>query len=166
MESVITTSEPAMNKSAWAKARRIRPEAYPDAAEAAERNLPLPPPTVARIFREYEEVKEEKRMVDFDDLLDQCRRALATNKRFAEAQRWRFRHLYVDEFQDVNPLQFQLLDAWLDGRPDLCVVGDPDQAIYGWNGADADHLRRFPVHFPPTSSTSGELEKRVQGPSD
>ena len=132
----------------WAKARRIRPEAYPDAAEAAERNLPLPPPTVARIFREYEEVKAEKRMVDFDDLLDQCRRALATNKRFADAQRWRFRHLYVDEFQDVNPLQFQLLDAWLDGRPDLCVVGDPDQAIYGWNGADADHLRRFPVHFP------------------
>ena len=75
----------------WAKARRIRPEAYPDAAEAAERNLPLPPPTVARIFREYEEVKAEKRMVDFDDLLDQCRRALATNKRFADAQRWRFR---------------------------------------------------------------------------
>ena len=132
----------------WAKARRIRPEAYPDAAEAAERNLPLPPPTVARIFREYEEVKDKRRMVDFDDLLDQCRRALATDKRFADAQRWRFRHLYVDEFQDVNPLQFQLLDAWLDGRPDLCVVGDPDQAIYGWNGADADHLRRFPVHFP------------------
>ena len=135
----------------WAKARHIRPEAYPDAAEAAGRTPPLPPPSVARIFREYEEVKAERWMVDFDDLLDQCRRKLTTDKRFADAQRWRFRHFYVDEFQDVNPLQFMLLNAWLDGRPDLCVVGDRNQAIYGWNGADADYLNRFTTHFPGTT---------------
>ena len=62
---------------------------------------------------------------------------------FAAAQRWRFRHLFVDEFQDVNPLQFRLLEAWRDGRDDLCVVGDPRQAIYSWNGADPRYLTGF-----------------------
>jgi len=132
----------------WAKARRIRPEAYAALAEDAGRTPPFPAPTVARIYSEYEEAKQARHLVDFDDLLDQCRHALATDRRFAAAQRWRFRHLYVDEFQDVNPLQFDLLAGWLDGRPELCAVGDPDQAIYGWNGADADRLVRFAVHFP------------------
>ncbi len=132
----------------WAKARRIRPEAYAGLAEEAGRTPPFPTPTVARIYAEYEEVKSARNLVDFDDLLDLCRHALSTDKRFAAAQRWRFRHLYVDEFQDVNPLQFDLLAGWLDGSGDLCAVGDPDQAIYGWNGADADHLVRFATHFP------------------
>ena len=132
----------------WAKARRIRPGAYPDAAEAAGRTPPLPLPSIARIFQDYEDLKDSRRMVDFDDLLDLCRSAMSTDRRFADAQRWRFRHLFVDEFQDVNPLQFMLLTSWLDGRPDLCVVGDPNQAIYAWNGADADYLNRFTTHFP------------------
>ena len=144
----------------WARARHIRPEAYPDAAEAADRRPPLPPPSIARIFQDYEEVKSSRRMVDFDDLLDQCRRAMTTDGRFADAQRWRFRHLYVDEFQDVNPLQFKLLNAWLDGRPDLCVVGDRNQAIYGWNGADADYLNRFTTHFP--GATEVELRQNYR----
>ena len=132
----------------WAKARRIRPGAYQDAAEAADRTPPLPLPSIARIFQDYEDLKSSRRMVDFDDLLDLCRSAMSTDRRFADAQRWRFRHLFVDEFQDVNPLQFMLLTSWLDGRPDLCVVGDPNQAIYAWNGADADYLNRFTTHFP------------------
>ena len=132
----------------WAKARRIRPGAYPGAAEAAGRTPPLPLPSIARIFQDYEDLKDSRRMVDFDDLLDLCRSAMSTDRRFADAQRWRFRHLFVDEFQDVNPLQFMLLTSWLDGRPDLCVVGDPNQAIYAWNGADADYLNRFTTHFP------------------
>ncbi len=132
----------------WAKARRIPPEAYAGRAEELGRTPPMSPSTIARIYRDYEDKKVEKRTVDFDDLLDQCARALRGDRAFGDAQRWRFRHLYVDEFQDVNPLQFTLLAAWLDGSDDLCVVGDPDQAIYGWNGADADHLNRFDTHFP------------------
>src|SRR5205807_9519462 len=54
----------------------------------------------------------------------------------------------VDEFQDVNPAQLRLLEGWRGSRPDLCVVGDPNQAIFGWNGADAGYLRDFPDHFP------------------
>ena len=68
---------------------------------------------------------------------------------FAAAQRWRHRHLFVDEFQDVNPLQLRLLDAWRGDGYDLCVVGDPQQAIYGWNGADAGFLEGFRRLYPP-----------------
>ena len=80
-------------------------------------------------------------MVDFDDLLRLCSHLHRDRPAFAAAQRWRFQHLFVDEFQDVNPLQLRLLDAWRGDRCDLCVVGDPHQAIYGWNGADAGFLR-------------------------
>jgi DNA helicase-2/ATP-dependent DNA helicase PcrA len=62
---------------------------------------------------------------------------------FAERMRWRYRHLSVDEFQDVNPAQFRLIRSLLGGARDLCVVGDPHQAIYGWNGADPSLLDRL-----------------------
>ena len=71
-------------------------------------------------------------------------------------QRWKFRHLFVDEFQDINPLQLHLLEAWRAERPDLCVVGDPDQAIYGWNGADVSALADFGGRYP--GSTIVRLE--------
>ncbi|MBW3669385.1 MAG: ATP-dependent DNA helicase UvrD2 [Actinobacteria bacterium] len=96
----------------------------------------------------YEQEKRRRGVVDFDDLLDHCATAIEGDRAFAEAQRWRFRHLYVDEFQDVNALQFRLLRAWLGDRPDLTVVGDPNQAVYGWNGADVAYLERFTDHFP------------------
>ena len=73
----------------WAKARRIRPGAYQDAAEAADRTPPLPLPSIARIFQDYEDLKSSRQMVDFDDLLDLCRSAMSTDRRFADAQRWR-----------------------------------------------------------------------------
>ena len=78
----------------------------------------------------------------------QCTDAIERDPTFAAAQRWRFRHLFVDEYQDVNPLQERLLRAWLGDRDDLCVVGDPDQAIYRWNGADASFLAEFARHHP------------------
>ena len=67
---------------------------------------------------------------------------------YAAARHWRFRHLFVDEFQDVNPLQHHLLSSWLGPESDLCVVGDPNQAIYAWNGADARYLSDFGRYFP------------------
>ena len=77
---------------------------------------------------------------------------------FAAAQRWRFRHLFVDEFQDASPAQFRLLRAWLGDRADLCVVGDPDQAIYGFAGADPPYLARLrgalPARAVPRRSAS------------
>ena len=96
----------------------------------------------------YEHEKRQRGLVDFDDLLLLCARALETDREFAAGQRWRFRHLFVDEFQDVNPAQFRLLQGWRGDRADLCVVGDPNQGIFSWNGADVGFLTSFPEHFP------------------
>ncbi len=132
----------------WAKARRIAPSSYVEGANRAARNPPVAPALVADCYARYEQAKRDQRLVDFDDLLRLAIRDLEGDPEFAAAQRWRFRHLFVDEFQDVNQLQFDLLRAWLGDRPDLCVVGDPNQAIYAWNGADARYLDHFEKWFP------------------
>jgi DNA helicase-2/ATP-dependent DNA helicase PcrA len=132
----------------WARARMVGPDGYATAAERAGRRPPLAPTELADVFERYEQAKRKRGVVDFEDLLEWCARAMEEDAEFASASRWRFRHLFVDEFQDVNPAQFRLLTAWLGDRLDLCVVGDPNQAIYSWNGADPTLLKRFPSRFP------------------
>src|SRR5207244_861497 len=118
------------------------------AAAAAERRLPRSSAELADLYAAYEAEKRRKRWLDFDDLLAGCADAIETDGTFAAAQRWRFRDLFVDEFQDATPLQMRLLRAWLAGRADLTVVGDVAQAIYGFAGADASPLAEFRAHFP------------------
>jgi ATP-dependent DNA helicase UvrD/PcrA len=132
----------------WASARLVAPDDYPDAATQAGRRPPLPLPEMARVLRRYGERKHEARLVDFDDLLRMAIRVMTDDAEAAAAYRWRYRHLFVDEFQDVNPLQHRLLRAWLGDGDDLFVVGDPHQAIYGWNGADARFIDLFLDVYP------------------
>ena len=132
----------------WARARMVEPEEYGRAASAAGRTPPLPPAEMAEVMVGYAAAKRSKRVVDFDDLLALAIRDLRADRSYAEAIRWRFRHLYVDEFQDVNPLQAKLLSLWRGDSDDLFVVGDPDQAIYGWNGADPQLLDHFAASEP------------------
>lgn len=124
----------------WARARLIEPDHYHDAALRAGRTPPIPPENLAELMVRYQQEKRRKRLVDFDDLLTLAIRDLRADPDYAAAIRWRHRHFYVDEFQDVNPLQYALLREWQGDRPDLFLVGDPNQAIYGWNGADPDLL--------------------------
>ena len=138
----------------WAKARLFGPQSYAEGAAAAGRRPPTAPERIADLYRRYEELKQRQGLVDFDDLLKVCSDALTQDEGFAAAQRWRFRHLFVDEFQDVNPLQLGLLDAWRGGHHDLCVVGDPQQAIYGWNGADTRLLVDFRTRHPSAEIVS------------
>lgn len=138
----------------WAKARIISPAEYEAAADLAGRTPPLPAGEIARLYGRYEEEKRRRGVVDFDDLLALCAAAVEDDSDFAAAQRWRFRHLFVDEFQDVNPAQFRLLQAWLGPNHDLCVVGDPNQAIYSWNGADPTLLTRFDKRFRGAATVS------------
>src|SRR5436305_1090093 len=144
----------------WAKARMIAPDAYPAAAARAGRRPPLDPPKMADLYQRYEEEKRRQRQVDFDDLLSLCSRAIENDPAFASAQRWRYQHLFVDEFQDVNPLQFRLLGAWRGNRPDLCVVGDPHQATYSWKRADPQLLRDLGQLIPGTVTVALEQNYR------
>jgi DNA helicase II / ATP-dependent DNA helicase PcrA len=130
----------------WAHASAITPDGFEEAA--AHRTLPAPAAEVAALYRRYEHEKRRRGLVDFDDLLARCAGAIATDPTFAAAQRWRWRHFFVDEFQDLNPLQYRLLLAWMGDRTDLCAVGDPNQAIYGWNGADPGLLAGLPERWP------------------
>jgi DNA helicase II / ATP-dependent DNA helicase PcrA len=132
----------------WAKARLISPDAYEQAAEASGRRPPRGAGAVARLYANYETEKRKRHLIDFDDVLSRCADAIARDEEFAAGQRWRFRHLFVDEFQDATPLQLRLLRAWLGGAHDLTVVGDPAQAIYGFTGADAAPLIAFDRTFP------------------
>jgi DNA helicase-2/ATP-dependent DNA helicase PcrA len=132
----------------WSRARLVTPERYETEARLAGRKPGISPEQVSDVFRRYEALKRKRRVVDFDDLLWQCANEINRDPTFAEVVRWRFRHLFVDEFQDINPLQIQLLEALRGGRDDLCVVGDPRQAIYGWNGSDPAILEHFGERWP------------------
>jgi len=138
----------------WASARALQPTDYPAAAQRSRRRPPLDPGEIVGIWEAYIDRKRQRRVVDFDDLIRLAARDLAADPEYAAARRWRFRHLFVDEFQDVNPLQFELLRQWLGSASDLCVVGDPNQAIYAWNGADAEYLDHFDRYFPGAESVT------------
>lgn len=132
----------------WAKARRISPQQYALEARRAERRVPVEATRVADWYADYETSKERAGVLDFDDLLERVAQSILDNSGFAAVQRWRFRHLFVDELQDANPAQLRLLDAWLGERDDLFAVGDARQAIYGWNGADPSAVNEFPSRYP------------------
>lgn len=134
----------------WARARMIPPDRYPEQAEAAKRHPPRRIEAVAEAYAAYEAAKRRRRprLLDFDDLLVACRSIMESQPEEAAAQRWRNQHLLVDEFQDVNPLQFALLRSWIGEESTVTVVGDPDQAIYGWNGADPGLIGDVGRHLP------------------
>ncbi len=127
----------------WAKALLVDPAAYAARAEAHGRLPGLGLDDVAGAFGAYEREKSARGLLDFHDILSHCAELMTEEPRFAQSWAWRVRHLFVDEVQDMNPLQWQLLEAWRAGRDDLFVVGDPDQSIYEWNGADPTILARI-----------------------
>jgi ATP-dependent DNA helicase UvrD/PcrA len=132
----------------WAKVTQLRPGSYPAAAAAAGRTPPLGAETMARLYAGYESTRRERHLVDFESVLE-LTAAILTEHRVAAAEfADRYRYFVVDEFQDVNPLQKLLLDAWTDGRDDVCVVGDPRQTIYSFTGATPAYLTGFTAAFP------------------
>lgn len=136
----------------WAKARLVTPARYAAEAASAGRHPPLDPDSLAVAYRGYEEEKRRQRLVDFDDLLLLTAEALEADADYAAATRWRWRHFFVDEAQDLNPAQWRLLEAWLGDRDDICLVGDLNQAIYAWNGAEPTLLRSFATARAPRAT--------------
>jgi len=134
-------------ESEWAAARGITPSAYVTQARAAGRRTAAPPTRIAAALEAYAALKRRRGVVDFDDLLALCVDALS-DAAWADVVRYRFRHLLVDEAQDLNPVQQRLVTLLDGGRGDLFLVGDPAQAIYGFNGADPELLLDVAARFP------------------
>jgi DNA helicase II / ATP-dependent DNA helicase PcrA len=132
----------------WAKARRIRPNEYETRAVAEARDASLPPDLMAALYRRYEAAKGRAGRIDFEDMLELTIGLIDGDDAIAAEVRDRYRWFSVDEYQDTNPLQAALLDAWLGGREDLAVVGDEDQTIYTFTGATSDYLIGFTDRYP------------------
>ena len=132
----------------WAKVSQVRPDGYVAAAAAAGRSPAAGADHLASVYAAYEELRRERHLIDFESVLELTAAILIDNRAAADQVRDTFRHFVVDEYQDVNPLQKLLLDAWLGDRDDLCVVGDPHQVIYSFTGATPSYLTGFTAEFP------------------
>jgi ATP-dependent DNA helicase UvrD/PcrA len=132
----------------WAKVIQVRPDGYPAAAAAAGRSAVAGADNLAAVYAAYEEVRRERHLIDFESVLELTAAILIDSRVAAGQVHDIFRHFVVDEYQDVNPLQKLLLEAWLGDRDDLCVVGDPNQMIYSFTGATSTYLTGFIAEFP------------------
>ena len=145
----------------WAKTTLATPDDYPARAAKAGRELPFEAgrgrrrstPATSR-------PSSATASLDFEDLLLVTAYALEEHREVAQQVRAQYRHFVVDEYQDVNPLQQRLLDAWLGGRAEVCVVGDPNQTIYSFTGADPDYLLGFADRYPDAAVVKLERDYR------
>ncbi|RAX22453.1 ATP-dependent DNA helicase [Actinomyces sp. Z5] len=133
----------------WAKVTMTLPEDYAQAAAAQGRVGvgDLDPATVAQLLAVYEEVKAERGVIDFEDVLLLMVGILKDREDIAAQIRGQYKHFVVDEYQDVSPLQQRLLDLWLGRRRQLCVVGDVSQTIYSFTGATPEYLTGFASRY-------------------
>lgn len=138
-----------VSEISWAKVSNVSPEDYPRLAAQHNRQLvSYDPETVSRVFASYENAKRDRGRIDFEDILLCAAALMSEHAEIAETIRRTYRHLVVDEYQDVSPLQEALLNLWRGNRAELCVVGDPAQTIHSFAGAQAGYLTGFGQRFP------------------
>ncbi|MFE5187018.1 ATP-dependent DNA helicase UvrD2 [Streptomyces sp. NPDC056628] len=132
----------------WSKVTQTVPADYALAAAKAGREAPRDPAEIAQLYTVYEDLKRDRAVIDFEDVLLLTVAVLQDRRDIAEQVRSQYQHFVVDEYQDVSPLQQRLLELWLGDRDSLCVVGDASQTIYSFTGATPDHLLDFRARHP------------------
>lgn len=132
----------------WAKVSMLTPANYLENAQDRGNPGGFDLTAVARVFQAYEDVKTDRNVIDFEDVLLITVGILQEDPKVAATVREQYRHFVVDEYQDVSPLQQRLLELWLGGRDELCVVGDASQTIYSFTGASPKHLLGFKAMYP------------------
>lgn len=142
------------------KVTGLSPDEY--RARVASRGAPgtLDADQLLELVEAYETLKDERRMIDFEDVLLATAGMIESEPAVAMQVREGYRHFVVDEYQDVSPAQQQLLDLWLGGRDELCVVGDASQTIYSFAGASAEYLLGFDRRYP--DATLVRLERNYR----
>ncbi len=118
---------------------------------------------IAEVYAEYEKYLKENNLVDFDDLIAITYRLLDENPELAKATSERYKYIMIDEYQDTNELQLKLLQKLCTSHNNLCVVGDDDQSIYGWRGANIRNIIEFDKDF--NGATVFKLEENYRSRS-
>lgn len=132
----------------WSKVTQTVPADYALATAKADRTAPRDPAEIAQLYNVYEDLKRDRSVIDFEDVLLLTVGILQDRHDIADQVRSQYQHFVVDEYQDVSPLQQRLLELWLGERDNLCVVGDASQTIYSFTGATPDHLLDFRTRHP------------------
>lgn len=102
----------------------------------------------AEVWDKYEAILQKEQALDFDDLLAKTLRLLQNNPGVKERLQKRYQYIHVDEYQDTNRVQFSIVELLVGETQNICVVGDIDQNIYSWRGADIKNVLQFERHFP------------------
>lgn len=124
----------------------------------------VPDAMVRQVYASYEALKNARKMLDFDDLLLRANQLLFTNAEFAQQMQSRFTHIMVDEFQDVNLVQWDLLRKMAEQHRNLFVVGDPMQSIYGFRGSKPELILQFARYYPDAKTILLEQNYRSKEP--
>ncbi len=119
---------------------------------------------IAKIYTRYQSNIEENNLVDFDDLLMLTYKILDDDKALRKEVSNKYQYIMVDEYQDTNELQFRLLEHLCSEHGNLCVVGDDDQSIYGWRGANIRNILEFSTYFKDTKTVKLETNYRSTEP--
>jgi len=135
-----------------AKNRGLWPEDLPTGDYGAK--------TIAKVYARYQEKLKQANALDFGDLLLWTVRLLETDPEVRQRWQGRFRYILVDEFQDTNQVQYRLIRLLAGGHRNLCVVGDDDQSIYRWRGAEVGNILNFELDF--TGCTTIRLEQNYR----
>jgi DNA helicase-2/ATP-dependent DNA helicase PcrA len=144
----------------WRKVRLLSLDQYETVLP--ERPLPggLSADATLTLVHKYEELKDDQRNLDFEDTLIATLGMLNSEKWVADRVREQFRFFVIDEYQDISPVQRALLDAWRGDHSEVCVVGDPNQTVFGFAGASDEHLLRFESEFP--GATTVQLDRNYR----
>ncbi|WP_374946501.1 ATP-dependent helicase [Agreia sp.] len=145
----------------WRKVSSLSLDAY-ELALRTSRPLPgtLSVDQVLAMHQKYEDIKDERRQLDFEDVLLATAGMIEQEPAVAMQVHEQYRFFVVDEYQDVSPLQHRLLSLWVGGRSDLCVVGDASQTIYSFAGARSDYLLSFAGEYD--NATTVRLEQNYR----
>lgn len=146
-----------LSEISHAKERLISPEQYAESATGFVEKI------AGDIYKTYNELLAKARALDFDDILLWTVRLLEQREDVRDKYQQRFHHILVDEYQDVNYAQYRLIQILADRHRNLMVVGDDDQSIYAWRGADVTLILRFGSDYPDAKVIKLEQNYRSTG---
>jgi DNA helicase-2/ATP-dependent DNA helicase PcrA len=136
------TPRTVLGRISWAKNHMVDPQEYYLASKDPNSER------IAHIFKSYQAELGKNNAMDFDDLLLEAARLLKSSAEVRERYQRRYRYVLVDEYQDTNRPQYELMKLLAGEQKNVCAVGDEDQSIYSWRGADIRNILEFEKDFP------------------